>query len=191
MKIGDLRELNRKRLQATQLYTQKEDLVIKAVQDFIDVSKGIDTSGIKDIADRFENLARVLKTIDGKTDKTGEKLTKSLQGSIDKLGKQLKPIAQPTEITVKNLDDIKIPEQLPADDIFDIYKPAESDEKTKIKYYGFVDKDANWFIFRDATISGATNYRYASGQKDFTDAWNFRKNHDYQYYYEVTFHGTV
>lgn len=58
------------------------------------------------------------------------------------------------------------------------YQPADSDEASATKYYGFVDKDGAWYIFRDT----GTTYRYFKGTTDYPTSWTARVGLAYNYY---------
>ena len=51
----------------------------------------------------------------------------------------------------------------------DGYRVAELDDATP-SYYGFIDKDGNWFIIRDDDGT----YKYKTGTSGFTTAWSGR-----------------
>jgi hypothetical protein len=64
----------------------------------------------------------------------------------------------------------------------DGYKINQLDDSTPA-YYGFTNKDGNWFIMKE---DSSGNYRYAndssSGESDFPTAWTDRALHDYYYF---------
>lgn len=62
--------------------------------------------------------------------------------------------------------------------LLDKYQPADSDETTATKYYGFVDVDGGWYIFRDT----GTTYRYFKGTTDYPTNWTNRAGLAYDYY---------
>lgn len=67
------------------------------------------------------------------------------------------------------------------DSLLDKYQPADSDEVTTTKYYGFLDIDGNWYIFRD---TGDT-YRYVKGDSDYSTNWTNRASLTYDYYNNI------
>lgn len=70
---------------------------------------------------------------------------------------------------------------------YDTYKPADSYEaKAGNQYYGFLDTEGKWFIMR---VGGKENkqYRYATGDTKYTEAWRKRSSHDYKRYNEARF----
>lgn len=70
---------------------------------------------------------------------------------------------------------------LSRDDLSD-YFPSDIEYGTP-NYYGFVDKDGNWYIQRDA--SGGTEFRYVKGSTDYTTNWTGRAGLSYGYFYDV------
>lgn len=88
------------------------------------------------------------------------------------------------QITQAKLDtngNVKVSLQ-PSSDALASYLPADSDESTATKYYGFTDPDGKWYILRDA----GTNYRYAKGDSGYSTNWTNRASLSYDYYH-VTF----
>lgn len=64
----------------------------------------------------------------------------------------------------------------------DQYKVCDVDDSSTPKYYGFADKDENWYILRD---NGSGQYRYAKGSGSYTTAWTDRATQNYDYFYNV------
>ena len=62
----------------------------------------------------------------------------------------------------------------------DGYKISRVDDSTPA-YYGYTDKDGNWFIMKEDEDG---NYTYAVGTTDFTDSWDGKGGLDYKEYYE-------
>jgi hypothetical protein len=66
-----------------------------------------------------------------------------------------------------------------------IYELSESEETTTTSYYGFLDKDGNWYI-QKASISGATTTaRYCAGTTasgGYIAAWSGRVSLTYDYF---------
>lgn len=62
--------------------------------------------------------------------------------------------------------------------LLDKYQPADSDEAGETKYYGFLDVDGAWYIFRDT----GTTYRYVKGDSDYATNWTGRAALTYDYY---------
>lgn len=63
-----------------------------------------------------------------------------------------------------------------------VYQATDADTSNSVKYYGFTDKDENWYILRD---DSGSSYRYAKGSGNYTTAWSGRAGLDYGYFYEV------
>lgn len=71
-------------------------------------------------------------------------------------------------------------------DTLDQYKPSDIDESdANTKYYGFVNKDGNWYIMKVT----ATAIRYVSGSSGYetptTGAWATRASKTYDYFHNV------
>lgn len=64
----------------------------------------------------------------------------------------------------------------------DGYSISEVDD-SEISYYGFTNKEGQWFIMRGDTNTGA--FRYARGRSNFPDNWKKRQSLDYDYFYQV------
>ena len=65
-------------------------------------------------------------------------------------------------------------------DSLDHYKPSDADETTANKYYGFLDKDGNWYIMKNDT--SANSYRYAKGSGSYSTNWTGRAGLTYGYF---------
>jgi hypothetical protein len=65
----------------------------------------------------------------------------------------------------------------------DGYTISEIDDSTTPSYYGFVDKDGQWYISKENPIG---SYRYAKGTTDFSGNWTGRAALTYDYF-DVTF----
>ena len=63
------------------------------------------------------------------------------------------------------------------------YHLADIDEAASYNYYGYTDKDENWYIMREN--SGATEYRYVKGSGSYATAWSNRASQSYDYFHEV------
>ncbi|MBI2049671.1 hypothetical protein HYT32_02075 [Candidatus Roizmanbacteria bacterium] len=61
----------------------------------------------------------------------------------------------------------------------DEYKISEVDDDI-ISFYGFINKNGDWFIMKGDTNSGT--FRYAKGTSNFPENWKKRKNLKYDYY---------
>lgn len=60
----------------------------------------------------------------------------------------------------------------------DKYFPADIEEAAT-SYYGFTDKDENWYILR----ATATQNRFHSGSGNYATAWTNRASHSYDYFF--------
>ncbi|MFA6142508.1 MAG: hypothetical protein WC738_04345 [Candidatus Omnitrophota bacterium] len=59
----------------------------------------------------------------------------------------------------------------------------DSVSPTTKKYYGYLNRDGEWYIMRrDLT---AKTYRYFAGSSNFTDGWSGREAYDYGTYEEI------
>ncbi|HHD92284.1 MAG TPA: hypothetical protein ENL06_01500 [Candidatus Portnoybacteria bacterium] len=61
--------------------------------------------------------------------------------------------------------------------IIDIYHISDIDDSSPA-YYGFVDKDGNWYIMKEDTGT----YRYCKGTTDYSTNWSNRASLTYDYY---------
>lgn len=64
----------------------------------------------------------------------------------------------------------------------DGYKITDLDDSAPA-YYGFVDKDGNWFIQKEDDTSGA--YRYVKGTSSYSTNWTNRGSLTYDYFNNV------
>ena len=64
------------------------------------------------------------------------------------------------------------------------YHVNDADEASATKYYGFSDKDGNWYITKNDTA--ANSYRYTKGSGAYSTAWTNRAALTYALY-DVTF----
>jgi hypothetical protein len=76
-----------------------------------------------------------------------------------------------------------------SDDILASYKCADVDADASPNYYGFVDKDGNWYILKETISAGADTYRYAKGGSGYdtavTGAWATRASLTYGYFHNI------
>jgi hypothetical protein len=61
------------------------------------------------------------------------------------------------------------------------YKITDIDDAGSTKYFGFTDKDGNWFIMSLTT----TQARYIAGTSAYTTAWTGRAGLSYDYFYNI------
>jgi hypothetical protein len=84
---------------------------------------------------------------------------------------------------------------VPVDSNGNIIEPSQvsgyaiSDRQTgTTAYYGYLDKDGNWYIMKESPSSGTTITRYAKGTTAYTTAWAGRATTAVTYdYFNVTF----
>jgi hypothetical protein len=65
------------------------------------------------------------------------------------------------------------------------YFISDKDDDATPNYYGFVDKDGNWYILKETVSAGADTYRYAKGTTGYTTAWTGRAGLTYDYFYNT------
>ena len=61
------------------------------------------------------------------------------------------------------------------------YKITDIDSAGDTKYFGYTDKDANWYIRQ---LTGTTS-RYVKGSSGYTTAWTNRATQSYDYFYTI------
>ena len=61
------------------------------------------------------------------------------------------------------------------------YKITDIDDAGSTKYFGFTDKDGNWFIMSLT----ATEARYIKGASAYTTSWTGRAALVYDYFYNI------
>lgn len=83
-------------------------------------------------------------------------------------------IPGPGTVAIKDSDDnvIDPAEKQPTDG----YEITDVEDDTLPAYYGFVDKDENWYIAREGTNG---DYRYVSGSTDYATNWTNRASQSY------------
>lgn len=62
------------------------------------------------------------------------------------------------------------------------YEISDIDETADPSYYGFINKDGNYYILRINDGSGTV--RYSAGTEDYTTAWGNKPLESYDYFYE-------
>lgn len=65
---------------------------------------------------------------------------------------------------------------------FDGYHICEIDDDV-ISYYGFINKEGEWYIMREDTST--SSYRYAKGDTNFPGGWSNRERLKYDYFYNI------
>lgn len=66
-------------------------------------------------------------------------------------------------------------------DPLQIYQVSDIDDAGATKYYGFLDKDGNWYIMQKTT----TAVRYFSGSGNYSTNWTGRAGLSYDYFSEI------
>jgi hypothetical protein len=59
------------------------------------------------------------------------------------------------------------------------YKISDIDDSGTIKYFGYTDKDGNWFIMSLTS----TEVRFVKGTSGYTTSWTGRAGLAYDYFY--------
>lgn len=54
-----------------------------------------------------------------------------------------------------------------------------------IMYFGFVNRNGNWYIFEQNTNDGVGTYRYIKGDSGYTTAWSGREALIFDYFYNI------
>ena len=92
------------------------------------------------------------------------------------------------ESEVWDFKDIKVPVAFstssgfsPSSDYWRDYYPSDEAKDGDYEYYGFVNKNGNWYIQRK--YQGT--WRYAWGDSNYQENWNNRENLDYKYLFEI------
>ena len=68
-------------------------------------------------------------------------------------------------------------------DPLDPYQATDIDQASATKYYGFVDKDGNWYILQNNTTAGT--FRYIKGSTEYPDNWTNRNTLSYDYFNNI------
>ena len=65
------------------------------------------------------------------------------------------------------------------------YHPSDIDDTDGVnpKYFGFVDKEGNWYILQLHETNGAL--RYAKGENDYITNWTNRATLIYDYFHNI------
>lgn len=63
------------------------------------------------------------------------------------------------------------------------YKINDIDDAGTPVYYGFTDKDENWYILEENSLNNT--YRYAKGANDYATNWTARAGLSYDYFYNI------
>lgn len=63
------------------------------------------------------------------------------------------------------------------------YMISDIDDGSNPKYYGFIDRDSNWYILEENTTN--KTYRYVKGVSGYTTNWTNRASLTYDYFNTV------
>ena len=63
------------------------------------------------------------------------------------------------------------------------YRLSDQDINGTIKYYGYVDRNGNWYIAKNDGSDGS--WRFIKGSSDYPTNWANRASLEYNYYYNV------
>jgi len=66
---------------------------------------------------------------------------------------------------------------------FEQYQPSDETATGETDYYGFVDRNGNWYILRYDINNGT--FRYVKGSTGYTTNWTNRETLSYGYFHEV------
>lgn len=67
----------------------------------------------------------------------------------------------------------------------DGYVVSDKDDDASPNYFGYVDRQGNWYIMKETVNPGADTYRFVGGTGDYTTNWTNRAILTYLYFYEV------
>ncbi len=81
--------------------------------------------------------------------------------------------------------DINRTNRLPVvtEDALDNYQPSDETNTGGVDYYGFLDRNGNWYIQQYDYNNGTI--RYIRGSSDYTTNWTNRESLTYRYYNQV------
>ncbi len=60
---------------------------------------------------------------------------------------------------------------------------SDLDDASTPKFFGYTDKNENWYIMKESISSGITNFRYKKGTTDYETNWTNRASLTYDYFY--------
>lgn len=111
----------------------------------------------------------------------GQKFIKALQNVADKAGQVVTSFSASSGMSGEDYKHI----ERDGDDILARYKCADTDDDASPNYYGFLDKEGNWYILQEVLVAGANTYRYVRGTADYATNWGNRAGLTYDYFSEV------
>lgn len=61
------------------------------------------------------------------------------------------------------------------------YQVSDQDVTSSLRYFGYLNKDGNWYIMRGIKTGNVTNYTYVKGASSsaYATAWNARATQTY------------
>jgi len=143
------------------------------------------------IESNFDNVINSLDEIKAK-DIDLTPLTKKMDELVEVVSENKAIVNVMSEYTnavkeIKPVIKVNVPEpkQVAKERTIDDYKPVDTDTKTTQQYFGYVDKEGAWYIMRLYNGKESQNYRYAKGDKDYSNNWRKRKSQAYVKFDEV------
>lgn len=102
-------------------------------------------------------------------------------------GLPTQPVAYSDEETkIREHDPIMGAKRVMTENILNKYFPADGEMNYgATSYYGFIDRNGNWYIRQDAQSGAVTSYRYIKGVKDYSTNWDNRASLSYKHFHEV------
>lgn len=111
----------------------------------------------------------------------GKKFMKALQKMTDATEKQVYAFSQSSGLSQ---DEFKNTVRA-GDDILNSYRVCDKDNDASPNYYGFTNKDGEWYILKETVSPGADTYRYVRGNSAYTTAWTNRATLTYGYFHDI------
>ena len=65
------------------------------------------------------------------------------------------------------------------------YVLSDKDDDASPNYYGYVDKEGNYYIMKETISPGADTYRFVKDSSGYTTAWTGRVGLSYDYFYNT------
>lgn len=123
----------------------------------------------------LDPLLEAIKSLESKLKPTDIDLTPVIE--------QIKAIKP--QVTVNNPKPEVKSTIIKQEDVFSVYKPADTDETDEFeKYYGFIANNGKWFILREQGDENKA-IRYSGGDKDYPMGWKDRRSLQYGYFNRI------
>lgn len=177
----------------TQASIQRQQAQSEAVKGYIEQLFNNLTEVVTELAEkRYDDLQQIVEAVkpDASVVKRIEELKQSITEGIkvtnlSEAKSELPKIPAPQKVVVKT-QKVEFPSWMKQQvDVFDIYKPADTDEdKDSEKYYGFIAASGKWFVMREMG-SKNKNFRYAVGDMTYRQGWSGRRALDYRLFNEI------